>query len=236
MRIDLIDCGRPTNTAFIKGPEPATCGMPDAKRDSFLLASIRVAVLERPCSRQNPYCFGIQRPLPQAAIPGLWGAFLWVIPHRFRKRVQPPFPLSPESANVPPTFADVMKCTRAITVVYWDNHARVLLKNGERVYIINPSTTQHCRGGKRCNLFTRTFPLISKRWQNHTFAYVDRKLMRPNSRDCSCAFQCIAILLMYFVLGESGALTVPIPPTVYAFITRTLGCHFPPSLRKVSSS
>ena len=210
--------------------------MCDARRDSFLLALIRLAVFGRPCSRQDSPCLDIQRPLSQAAIPGLWGAFLRVIPHRFRKRVHPQCPLSPESANVPPTFADVMKCTRAITVVYWNNHARVLLKNGGRVYIINPSTTQYCRGGNRCHLFTRTFPHISKRWPNHTFAYVDRKLMRPNSRDCSCAFQCIAILLMYFVLGESGALTVPIPPTVYAFITRTLGCHFPPSLRKVSSS
>lgn len=209
----------------ILGANPAMCNK--GQRQSYMKALILLAVLGCPCSQQILHNLDIHRPLSQSAIPASWQAFLQVLPHEFRRNLRLPCALLPEMATVPPIFADFMKYPRGITISHWNNHARVVLKNHGRVYIINPCATQHCRG----NYFTETFPHISKRWPNHTFTYVGRKLMRANSRDCSCAFQCIAILLMYFVLGESGALTAPIPPTVYAFITRKLGSYFPPPLR-----
>ena len=196
-------------------------------RDARQEATLKLIAALYSCRCRRPaQPFLICGPVSEQYVSKLYGILLSFLPRGCRELVRYPFRFAIDDDTnrlvVPPDMFAFMDRPRAITIVYWrtpgykHDHARVMLKVRNRVCVIDPSTSlKSTISGS--GFLEHALTQITKRFPDAVVTQVHRSLM-TNSQDCSCVFQCISIMIIYFALGESAALHAPIPTLVYKLV------------------
>lgn len=116
--------------------------------------------------------------------------------------------------------------TPCYTFVCWDNHVRLVVKEGQNVYVINPASG--VEDGKQDD--SQIPEVWTKIWTEHSFTYVHRCVMQGPD-DHSCVFHCIALSYMYIKYGLVGVTTSFVEQSIYDFVLEHYRLYLPPPKR-----